>query len=93
MVLERNHQYEFFMENSGTYRFIRAKYLCGFFIFIGMVFIMPTCYRLLMEIESVKAMGRFAVPFFSLLATIGISALFTLFVAKLHEKSGRFHHL
>lgn len=64
-----------------------------FFIFIGMIFIMPTCYRLLMEIESVKAMGRFAVPFFSLLATIGISGLFTLFATKLHEKSGRFHHL
>ncbi|WP_373754122.1 hypothetical protein [Neisseria weixii] len=62
-----------------------------FFIFIGMVFIMPTFYRLLMEIEAVKAIGRFAVPFLSLLATIGISALFTLFVIKLHEKSKRFH--
>ena len=79
------------MQNFGSYRFICAKHLCVFFIFIGMIFIMPTCYRLLMEIESVKAMGRFAVPFFSLLATIGISALFTLFVIKLHEKSERFH--
>ncbi|MFC5919226.1 hypothetical protein ACFPVS_00305 [Neisseria weixii] len=79
------------MGNFGSYRFIHAKYLCGFFIFIGMVFIMPAFYRLLMEIEAVKAIGRFAVPFFSLLATIGISALFTLFVIKLHEKSERFH--
>ncbi|MDO4906581.1 hypothetical protein [Neisseria sp.] len=63
-----------------------------FFIFIGMVFIMPAFYRLFAGIEPVTAMGRFAVPFLSLLATIAVSTLFTLFSAKLHKQSKKCKH-